>query len=87
MRELVATVLVQVAMWIVDLASTIHGQDGEPRDAHALPDPDVAPPQSPITPEAAELLAPPVEHKQAVTKPVAPLRGSVRARREKAATL
>ena len=90
MRELCATALVQVGLWILDLATAID----EPRELSPStkreapePEPDEAPKQAPITAEAAELLAPPPVRKHAPKAIDEALRGSVRARREKAAAL
>ena len=90
-REALAAVLVQVGVWCMDLAMRIdepsegrrmRGPSPEPDD-----EPDAAPPQSPITPEAAAMIATFDRHVKPAKKPEEPLRGSARARREKAAAI
>jgi hypothetical protein len=91
LREACASMLVHAGVWILDLATAID----EPREASKReapepePDRDDAPPQAPITAEAAELLAPPpnARARQAKKSGGEPLRGSLRARREKATAL
>jgi hypothetical protein len=86
LREFIATILVQIGMWCVSIASMIDGGDEDTsksfdndlQDAFA---------QSPITAEAAELLAPPIARKRTKKAVDKPLRGSIRARREKATIL